>query len=149
MSRHRDTHSTAGASRSSGLTERLARMSALHPWRTIGIWSLLIVLAVLAVGSLLGSGLTSEMKFRAAKPDSLVGQELLERRLTGPRQVTDFVIVRSRTATVDDPAFRIYVTDLAHTIRGLGPSVVGGSPPTIRPTTRPQCRRTSTPRSSP
>ena len=126
MSRHRDTHSTAGASRSSGLTERLARTSALHPWRTIGIWSLLIVLAVLAVGSLLGSGLTSEMKFRAAKPDSLVGQELLEQRLTGPRQVTDFVIVRSRTATVDDPAFRIYVTDLAHTIRGLGPSVVGG-----------------------
>ena len=76
MSQLRDKGKT-GAGRSSGLTERLARTSALHPWRTIGLWAVLVVLAVLAVGSLLGSGLTSEMKFRAAKPDSLVGQELL------------------------------------------------------------------------
>ena len=76
MSQLRDKGMT-GVGRSSGLTERLARTSALHPWRTIGLWAVLVVLAVLAVGSLLGSGLTSEMKFRAAKPDSLVGQELL------------------------------------------------------------------------
>jgi RND superfamily putative drug exporter len=106
------------------LTERLARTSALHPWRTIGIWSLLIVLAVLAISSLLGSSLTSEMKFRAAKPDSLVGQELLEQRLTGPQKVTDFVIVRSETVTVDDPAFQDYVSGLALSIGQLGPSIV-------------------------
>ncbi len=109
-----------------GLTERLARTSALHPWRTIAIWAALIVLAVVAVGSLLGSGLTQDMKFRAAKPDSLVGQELLEQRLTGPRQVTDFVIVRSGTATVDDPAFKAYVDDMAARISALGPDVVKG-----------------------
>ena len=74
-----------GAGAGSGLTERLARTSALHPWRTICIWTALIVLAVVAVGSLLGSGLTSDIKFRADKPDSLVGQELLRKRLTGPR----------------------------------------------------------------
>jgi len=125
-----NTQKTRGAGASagagSGLTERLARTSALHPWRTIGIWAVLIVLAVLAVGSLLGSGLTSDIKFRAGKPDSLVGQELLEQRLTGPRQITDFVIVRSATATVDDPAFKAYVDDLARRINGLGPSVVKG-----------------------
>ena len=110
-----------------GFTERLARASALHPWRTIGIWGVLIVLAVVAIGSLLGSGLTSDMKFRAAKPDSLVGQELLEQRLTGPRQITDFVIVRSATATVDDPTFRAYVNALARKIDDLGPSVVKGA----------------------
>ena len=117
---------TRGAGAGSGLTERLARTSALHPWRTIGIWTALIVLAVVAVGTLLGSGLTSDIKFRADKPDSLVGQELLEQRLTGPRQITDFVIVRSATATVDDPAFKAYVDDLAGRITGLGPSVVKG-----------------------
>ena len=116
----------SGAGAGSGLTERLARTSALHPWRTIGIWTVLIVLAVVAVGTLLGSGLTSDIKFRADKPDSLVGQELLEQRLTGPRQITDFVIVRSATATVDDPAFKAYVDDLAGRITGLGPSVVKG-----------------------
>ncbi|MCX6374249.1 MAG: MMPL family transporter, partial [Actinobacteria bacterium] len=114
----------AGAGAGSGVTERLARTSALHPWRTLGIWAVLIVLAVLAVGTLLGSGLTSDIKFRADKPDSIVGQELLEQRLTGPRQITDFVIMRSATATVDDPAFEAYVDDLAGRIAGLGPSVV-------------------------
>ena len=126
MSQLRDTRNTE-AGRSSGLTERLARTSALHPWRTIGVWTALIVLAVLAVGSLLGSGLTSDMKFRAAKPDSLVGQELLEQRLTGPRPITDFVIVRSATRTVDDAAFRAYVTDVAAKIQALGPNVVASA----------------------
>ncbi len=107
-----------------GFTERLARTSAMHPWHTLGAWAALVVLALLALSTLLGSGLTSDMKFRAAKPDSLVGQELLEQRLTGPRQVTDFVIVRSATATVDDPAFRAYVDDLSGRITGLGPEVV-------------------------
>ena len=81
---------------------------------------------MLAVGAMLGSGLTSDIKFRADKPDSLVGQELLEQRLTGPRQITDFVIVRSATTTVDDPAFKAYVDDLTRRITGLGPSVVKG-----------------------
>jgi RND superfamily putative drug exporter len=114
----------SGAGGSSGLTERLARTSALHPWRTIGLWAALVIMAVLAVGSLLGSGLTSEMQFRAAKPDSLVGQELLQQRLTGPQKVTDFVIVRSETHTIDDAAFKAYVGDVAARIQALGPNVV-------------------------
>ena len=109
-----------------GFTARLARTSALHPWRTIGLWALLIVLGVAAVGAFLGTGLTSDMQFRAAKPDSLVGQELLEQRLTGPRQITDFVIVRSATATVDHASFDAYVDDLAARITALGPDVVKG-----------------------
>ena len=126
MTQSENTQKTRGAGAGSGLTERLARTSALHPWRTIGIWTALIALAVLAVGTLLGSGLTSDIKFRADKPDSLIGQELLEQRLTGPRQTTDFVIVRSATSTVDDPVFKAYVDDLAGRIAGLGPSVVTG-----------------------
>ena len=48
--------------RTASFTERLARSSATHPWRTMGIWLAIIVVAVLSVSSLLGSGLTSEMK---------------------------------------------------------------------------------------
>ena len=54
----------------------------------------------------------------------MVGQELLEQRLTGPQKVTDFVIVRSATRTVDDAAFKAYVTDVAAKIQALGPNVV-------------------------
>ena len=121
---HAADHDTK--TRRGGFTERLARASALHPWRTIGLWVVLIVLAVAAIGQLLGTGLTSDMKFRAAKPDSLTGQELLEQRLTGPRQITDFVIVRSATVTVDDPAFKAYVEDLAARVTALGPEKVKG-----------------------
>ena len=125
MSQRRDNGKT-GAGRSSGLTERLARTSALHPWRAIGLWAVLVVLAVFAVGSLLGSGLTSDIKFRADKPDSLVGQELLEQRLTGPRQITDFVVVRSATGTVDDPAFKAYVDEIGVQIASKAIGLFGG-----------------------
>ena len=35
-----------------GFTGRLARMGALHPWRTLGAWVVLIALAVVAAGSI-------------------------------------------------------------------------------------------------
>jgi len=126
MSHGGNTKKKRAAGRGGGFTERLARTSALHPWRTIGIWTVLVVLAVVAIGSLLGTGITSDMKFRAAKPDSLTGQELLEQRLTGPRQITDYVIVRSATATVDYASFEAYVDDLSTRITALGPDVVKG-----------------------
>ena len=123
MSQLRDKRKTR-AGRSSGLTERLARTSALHPWRTIGLWAVLVVLAVLAVGSLLGSGLTSESKFRAGEPGSVTADRLIEERLSGPHKVTDFVIVRSAELTVDDPAFKAHVLGVAARITALGPDVV-------------------------
>ena len=123
MSQLRDKRKM-GAGRSSGLTERLARTSALHPWRSIGLWAVLVVLAVLAVGSLLGSGLTSENKFRAGEPGSVTADRLIQERLSGPHKVTDFVIVRSAELTVDDPAFKAYVTDVAGRITALGTDVV-------------------------
>ena len=84
-------------------TERLARTSATHPWRTITAWLALVVVAVASMGALLSSGITSNMEFRGTKPDSLIGQKLVEKRLTGPQRMTDFVIVRSATLKADDP----------------------------------------------
>jgi len=110
--------------RGAGFTERLARTSALHPWRTIGLWAVLVVLAVVATGSLLGSGLTSENKFRAGEPGSVTADRLIEERLSGPHKVTDFVIVRSAELTIDDPAFKSYVLGVAGKIDALGNDVV-------------------------
>ena len=90
--------------RTASFTERLARSSATHPWRTMGIWLAIIVVAVLSVSSLLGSGLTSEMKQHGRQPDSTIAQRLIEDRITGPQKMTEFVIVRSA----------------AHTARGRG-----------------------------
>ena len=41
-------------------TERLARASARHPWRTISAWVAVSVAAVVAIVGLLGGSLTTE-----------------------------------------------------------------------------------------
>ena len=133
-----------------GLTERLARAAALHPWRTIAIYAVLIAVAVLSVAGLLSSGLTSESKFRAGEPGSVTADRLIEERLSGPHKVTDFVIVRSADLTVDEPAFKAHVLRVADRIDALGGDVVTGTLPRTTPATIPACSpMTSTPRSSP
>ena len=42
------------------MTQRLARASALHPWRAIGAWGIACLLAVVAIVFLLGDALTGE-----------------------------------------------------------------------------------------
>ncbi|HMK92177.1 MAG TPA: MMPL family transporter, partial [Thermoleophilia bacterium] len=113
-----------GQGRRAGFTERLARSSARHPWRTIGLWAALIAVAFVSMGALLSSGITSNMEFRGSKPDSVIGQQLVEDRLSGPQKMTDFVIVRSANLTVDAPAYKAFVTELAGRIQALGPGVV-------------------------
>jgi RND superfamily putative drug exporter len=113
--------------RRASFTERIARASATHPWRTICIWLALVIAGVGAIGALLGGALTSDTHFRGTSPDSVIGQRLLQDRLTGSKSLTDFVIVRSETYTVADPAYKQFVTGLAAKITGLGPSVVTGA----------------------
>ena len=126
MSQRRDNGKT-GVGRGSGFTERLARSCATHPWRTIGIWLTVIVVAVLSMGPLLGSGLTSESKQHGRQPDSAIALQLIEERMTGAQKMTDFVIVQSAARTVDDPVYEAYVTGLAGKIQELGPAVVEGA----------------------
>ena len=109
---------------STGFTERLARSSATHPWRTIGIWVAIIVAAVLSMNSLLGNGLTSETKQHGKQPDSTIGLELIQDRMTGPQKMSEFVIVRSAAHTVEDAAYSAYVDELAGEIAGLGGGIV-------------------------
>jgi putative drug exporter of the RND superfamily len=105
-------------------TERLARSSATHPWRTMVVWLALVATAILGVNSLLGSGLTSEMQQHGRQPDSTIAQRLIEQRLTGPQKTTEFVIVRSTAHTVSDSTYRAFANELAARIRGLGDGTV-------------------------
>jgi putative drug exporter of the RND superfamily len=88
-------------------TEGLARISARRPWWVLAAWVVVVILAALAA-PMLGDALTTSADF-VNKPDSVRGQDLLEERLRGPRALTETVIVRSDTLTVDDPAFRAAV----------------------------------------
>jgi len=104
-------------------TESLARASAIHPWRTILIWTVVLALSAVTVYALLGDGLTTEFT-HSNNPDSKKADTMLEDRLRGPRRVKEVVIVASEDLVVEDAAFEVKVTELFEEIDALGSDVI-------------------------
>jgi len=98
-------------------TAGIARLSARHPWRTLGFWLLLLVLAGFSATTL-SSALTTEGG-QLNNPESKRGMDLLEQRLRGPQPISETIIVRSEVATVDDPAFEAAVTGLVSKLQSV------------------------------
>ena len=98
-------------------TEGLARISARHPWRTIAVWLVIIVLGAVAASGL-GNALSTDVNF-TNKPESVKGTDLLDARMNNSSPVTETVIVQSTSATVDDAAFEQAVKQDANTLLGL------------------------------
>ncbi len=100
-------------------TAGLARASARRPWRIVAGWVLVLVLALVAAATLLGGALTSEVNF-TGEPESLKGHNLLEDRMPNLADpVSETIIVRSNTATVDDAAFKTLLADTTAAVRAL------------------------------
>ncbi len=106
-------------------TERLARASARHPWRTIGVWLVIIVLGVVAASGL-GNALTTDANF-TNKPESVKGSDLIDARFKTSSPITETVIIRSNATTVDDPAFQQVVQQDAAKIATLKDAVTSVS----------------------
>jgi RND superfamily putative drug exporter len=105
------------------LTERLARSSALHPWRTVGLWFATVAVSVVTIGALLGDALTTDAEI-TNDPESYQAYRLLAERLPpSPGDAsygTEIVLVRSSTLTIDDPAFSLKVKDVARAVERTG-----------------------------
>ena len=103
------------------MTERLARACSRHPWRTIGAWIGALVLAFAAIALLLPGNLTSNggaagnPEFRQAERIEFGAFPYNPRR-----DFTDIVLVRSSRYTIDQPAFRAFVGNLAQEGRATG-----------------------------
>ena len=107
-------------------TTSLARSSARHPWRTIGIWLLVLGTAMALMVTLLSDALSTEVTTLTNNPESAQAQALLHDRL-GDTSESEFVIVQSGAGvTVDDPQFRAMVETLQADLTALGPDVVTG-----------------------
>jgi RND superfamily putative drug exporter len=102
----------------------LARVSARHPWYIVAIWCVLLVLAGVAATGL-GDAFATDANF-TNKPESVRGDDLLTERLRGGQKqpVSETLVVRSDTMTVDDAAFRAVVERAANDLRAM-PTVVG------------------------
>jgi RND superfamily putative drug exporter len=102
------------------LTGRLARASSRHPWRTLALWTVAILVSVGAIVTLLGGTLTTDAKM-TNNPESYRGYDLLGAHFPPSNDyVNELVVVRSRLLRVDDPAFRAKVESLAGAIDVTG-----------------------------
>jgi RND superfamily putative drug exporter len=101
----------------------LARGSARHPWRVVGVWGVLFVVSIMLIGAMLSGALTTTADFTNT-PDSKAGQRLLEDRLRGPQQAHEAVVIAFPDKTYTDPEFRAQYDEIFNKIQALGPDVI-------------------------
>src|SRR5262245_25629683 len=91
-------------------TRALAAAAARHPWRAIGAWVVVTVLAVVAIVTLLGGSLTTE----GAPTNNPQSERAKDVRASAfptdsAAAASDIVVIRSAEYTVDSPQFTAYV----------------------------------------
>jgi uncharacterized membrane protein YdfJ with MMPL/SSD domain len=88
------------------MTRRLALAAARHPWRAVGTWIAALLVAVALIVGFLGDALTGEAE-QLNNPESEQAYDLIDEHLpASPQFTSDVVLIRSTSATVDQPAFR-------------------------------------------
>jgi RND superfamily putative drug exporter len=107
-------------------TARLARISARHPWRTVLAW-ILILIAAVAIQGLVPLNSTTDFVMQN-DPESQRGWDLLEEHgIRQERFGTETIVVRSESATVDDPAFESAVRGVTDAVRADAEHVSGAT----------------------
>jgi len=109
-----------------GVTERLARASAAHPKRTLAIWGVAVIAALVLVATSL-HGLTSTSNV-VGTPDSTRAANLIATAFPPTpadfaHQVTDVVVVSSAHDNTATPSFQAFVTQLVAQIKTSGHQV--------------------------
>jgi putative drug exporter of the RND superfamily len=94
------------------LTERLARSSSRHPWRTFGAWGAAIVVALGLCVAFLPGNLTTNGHVTGNPPSKQAEDLFYQRFPPDPNAVDELIDVRSPTKTVDDAAFKSFVDGL-------------------------------------
>jgi RND superfamily putative drug exporter len=110
--------------------ETIARASSRHPWRTIGVWLVLIVAMGAVSSALLADVLTQDIQF-TNRPESVQAQDILDTKFGQSRtEDTEFLIVHSDTYTVLDPQFVGFVRQLQGRVTELDGNILAGPPTT-------------------
>jgi RND superfamily putative drug exporter len=97
-----------------GFTGQITRAAARHPWRTLGLWVVLLVAAFGASTTMNLSANTSTSGTEASE-----ASDLIDERLRGETPPEEFVIVESAEATADEAAFSGFVDSLVSDLRAL------------------------------
>jgi RND superfamily putative drug exporter len=109
--------------------ESIARASSRHPWRTVGLWLAIFVLAGWSASVLLGPVLTTEFDFTNT-PEAKEAQQILEQRGLETEAITEtWVLAGEGEGAVQDPAFEQRVNEVLADLSALGQDVVAYVPP--------------------
>ncbi len=111
--------------------QSLARASATRPWRTIGIWLVVLAAGIAGSATLLGPALTTEFDF-TNNPEAKRAEQVLQEELTGRDQVTETFIVIGKDTSIEDPAFADHVNGVLGEIATLEAGVAA-SPASFPP----------------
>jgi RND superfamily putative drug exporter len=104
----------------SGLGPRqLAEAATRRPRRVLAIWGLILLVSFVVIGGLLSSAITPEGTL-TNNPESLQAEDLIDERLPQQNEIDELIIVRSESATVNDPAFKDRVRTLVADARKTG-----------------------------
>jgi putative drug exporter of the RND superfamily len=104
-----------------GITQRMAAVSSRRPRRTLAIWGLVVLVAVVLAGTSL-KGLTSNSHVVGATQSSQA--ETLYNQVvgSGSQKPTDVIVVSSKTSTASDQGFKVFVGRLEAKV-GTSPGI--------------------------
>ena len=108
--------------------ETFTRWVARKPWIVVGGWLALLIAGIILSSTLLSDALITDDRVRN-NPESQQASSLIKARLGesgGSPTMSEMVIVRSKTLTVDDPAFQSFIDELFVDLVALGEDVVSG-----------------------
>jgi RND superfamily putative drug exporter len=100
-------------------TQYLARVSAVHPWRVLTAWGLILAASVVAIGSLIGSAFSSEGTLTTS-PDSVQAEQVIADNFSQGDRIDEAVIIHSATLTTSAPAFKSFVAGVRSSIEDTG-----------------------------
>jgi uncharacterized membrane protein YdfJ with MMPL/SSD domain len=110
--------------------ESVARASSRHPWRTLGVWLVVIVAMAGLSSAMLGDVLNQDIDF-TNRPESVRAQDVLDTRFAeegNAADSTEFFVIQSDSLTVDDPRYEALVGEVKGQTAALDGELLVGPP---------------------
>jgi uncharacterized membrane protein YdfJ with MMPL/SSD domain len=102
------------------MTERLAVWSSRRPWLTLTSWAVALVAAIAIIAAFVGDALSGDEEITSNTESSRANRLQSARSGDGSPDVSEVVVVRSRTATTDESQFERRVQTLAAEMQAAG-----------------------------
>src|SRR5436309_2274840 len=108
--------------------ETIARASSRRPWRTLGVWLVLIAAMGAVTSALLAGVLNQDIAFTNS-PESVRAQNILDEEFHTTRSAdTEFFIVHSDSLAVSDAQYEGFVKQLQADVARLDGTILAGPP---------------------